>query len=474
MKFFFRSANLSFFPPLLLAVLGACDWTGVTPPPRHAPLAIDGSGDATPTTGTTKGVAIEQARELAFALGDAEFRRAIFRELQWSSLPEHKLIWSSVLAKQRNGAYAALARRGTIPETAALGKVGDTTLALYVPIRAHRMTWNGDGNVYVAVQLEQSDRIIAFDTAGRRFYLDADVPPRLPVLALTKSELTRNQIESHAANVDVVDHSGNPRVYGDELPDCGEFIETCGGSGGPTGGGGPSTPPFPGLFMTEMTVYDKAEPWIRGDPEIEIVLSGTVSGRWYALTWPAPIQSDLHFQSGEFLVPIACSGRLAPSENYGLKRFDYNDEGSQPYSQLVLLEVRSEFAVEETVAGINQTTLFTRYASVHPPFVVQVWERDDGGECPTPAVPWFPQFTASYGLKTYPGQLNLVAMKPTGTANGWADLLGISNENDPMGSWTFATWDAFESISPNTVRYGSHVDVRLSNFGVNRFNVPSF
>lgn len=153
-----------------------------------------------------------------------------------------------------------------------------------------------------------------------------------------------------------------------------------------------------------MTVFDVAEPWIRGDPEIEVALLGTVSGRHYAAVFPAPGPADVLFAPGNFVVPIACSGRLAPAHPGNLKRFDFNNGsgGGTVYNQQVLLEQRDEFGVREVVTGQFNTVVFARNQSVFAPFYVQVWERDDGRECPTPARPWLPEFRVAFGFQTFP------------------------------------------------------------------------
>jgi hypothetical protein len=203
-------------------------------------------------------------------------------------------------------------------------------------------------------------------------------------------------------------------------------------------------------------------------------LLGTVAGRHYSATFPAPGLSAVLFEAGNFIVPIACSGREAGNPG-NLKRFDFNDgsTGGIVYNQWVLLEQRDEFGVREVVTGSHNTVVFARNQSVFAPFYVQVWERDDGKECPTPARPWLPEFRVAFGFQTFPST-RITGWSGSSSQSDWFSFLGITNENDLMGSWVFGDWTSFESIAPSVQLVGTHVRVRLSNTGVDRNNVPAF
>jgi hypothetical protein len=141
--------------------------------------------------------------------------------------------------------------------------------------------------------------------------------------------------------------------------------------------------------------------------------------------------------------------------------------------QQVLLEQRDEFGVREVVTGQFNTVVFARNQSVFAPFYVQVWERDDGRECPTPARPWLPEFRVAFGFQTFPAT-RLTGWSGSSSVSDWFSFLGITNENDLMGSWVFSDWTSFESIAPSVQYFGTHVRVRLSNTGVDRSNVPVY
>ena len=412
-------------------------------------------------------VASKQAERLALALRDSSFRRTLLLELQSSKLAEGKISWSGLLDRNGVALRQAVGRqdRNLVDD---FSTEGNSTLALYLPIRSQRKAWKGDGEVLVALQIRVSDPIVAYSTNGESRVLDADAPPTDIVIAIVPAELRRAALERE--NLRLASGAIRLDVERSSLEAC-ENMEECSGSG--SGSGTPRSYP-PGIYAMQMTVWDKAEPWIRGDPEIELVLLGTVSGRYYTTAWPSPAAPDLAFRSGEFLVPIGCAGRLAPSTHGGVKQFDYNSEGGAVYSQAVLIEERDEFGVEESVAGASGTVLYSREVAPHAPFVVQVWERDDGGECPTPAEPWFPFFNWGYSFNTRPTASRLLGLQATNSSANWLARFGLTNENDALGAWSFSSWDDFEGMSPSTLRTGSHVDVRLSNTGVNRYNLPVF
>ncbi|WP_353268862.1 hypothetical protein [Gemmatimonas sp.] len=409
----------------------------------------------------------EAARSIAISLGDGTFRRQLFRELQFSRLPEHKVEYSRFVGTARAEFEAAYARRsGNTRSTPAIAPKAER-LALYVPVLNHRKQWTGDSSVVVAVELSDGT-LEGFDVSGRRIALDASRPPEQPVVALVASELRVETGSSPGRLLSDSTFRGN--LTAGMLIECGETIEDCGGGGG-GGGGSPAVVPPSGVYMTQMTVWDKAEPWIRGDPEIEIVIRGTVSGRYYATPFSPGFPATLQYESGSFIVPIGCAGRLAPTDYGTLRRFDFNNEGGAVYNQQVLIEAAAGFAVTESAEGPFGAVLFSRTVPVLPPYYIQVWERDDGGECPTPAGPWFPSFRVGFRFNTAP-VARITGVAPTGSANDWFTALGITNENDLMGAWSFSDWTSVQAISSATAFSGPHVSIRLTNSGLGPLTIP--
>lgn len=406
----------------------------------------------------------EHARALAVALTDSVFRGRLYELIHYSRLPEHKLYWNAASLELEVQFADALSRSSQlVPSNASVFPVASEPYELYLPVRSHRAAWKGGRELIVALQMHQDGPIIGYSPDGTWQELDSETPPQQPVLALVPTELrTEDRIAPSGVNKRYASIKDTASQSSCEPGDPPEWCVVAPAIQ-------PLVSPPVGVYVTATHVKNKAEPWIRGDPEIEFVLLGTVTGRYFADPY-FNLQPNLGFDSGEFLQPIACSGRLAPFDPEGLKRFDFNAEG-RIYTQQVLLEQQSEFKIVEQPAGQNHTILWRRQASFHAPFIVQAWERDDGGECPTPASAWMPSVRVGFGFQTYP-IFRLQSVVAQGSLSGILSYLGITNQNDYMGGWVFSTWDTFEALDGSIWYNGSHVNVAISNTGVNRYNVP--
>jgi hypothetical protein len=130
---------------------------------------------------------------------------------------------------------------------------------MYFPVPAHRGAWTGDAGVLVGTIGADGTVPVAFTTDGRRITLDPQSPPTTPVLAVVPRE---------------TDFSA-PRPRTRAFMTCVEC--DGGGSGGTSGGGSTSTgavPPPPGLYLRGSHLNDLFESWLKGKPEIEILLLG--------------------------------------------------------------------------------------------------------------------------------------------------------------------------------------------------------
>jgi len=132
-----------------------------------------------------------------------------------------------------------------------------------MPVRAHRHAWFGQP-VLVASQLRQSDPITAFDEQGSRMTLDTGTPPTVPTFAIVPSETNFAEEQPRGAALSMMDDECGPDT---------EIICDDPGAGGAGNLGIPSNAPT-GLYMTFSDLYDAAEPWIRGDPEVEAHVLG--------------------------------------------------------------------------------------------------------------------------------------------------------------------------------------------------------
>ena len=157
--------------------------------------------------------------------------------------------------------------------------------------------------------------------------------------------------------------------------------------------------------------------------------------------------------------------------NNPFKRFDFNGEGGAVYRQQVLLAAVDEFAYRERVHGQYNLILKDRAVQLGLPFRITVWERDEGVECPTsPSALLNHMFRVGvsfdYPISSYRN------IHPSRDIGGWMWFFGLNNEADLMGDFQINSWDELEVLNDGGYRSGSHVEVKLANTGVNRYNVP--
>jgi len=214
--------------------------TGIT---AAAPGASAGGGRAD----RERSAAERLARLVALSLAEEPFRARLRAELDRSPVAERKLHFQRFLRADGGRAMQALARAAGASERA-VGAEADAALALelYFPVPAHRAAWNGGPDLLVATALADDDRPVAFDLGGRRHLLDPSTPPATPVLALVPVE------------TDFSTPAGPMRA------ECAE--EECSG-----GGGGSLSP---GLYLTASHLNESCEGWLKGAPEIEILVLG--------------------------------------------------------------------------------------------------------------------------------------------------------------------------------------------------------
>jgi hypothetical protein len=233
-----------------LIVLAACgegstplDPASGAPPGRAAPglLQADRSEQAARHQ--------RLAQRLARALEDPQFRDALYRELRASRLREGKVHLQRFLTP----GSIALQRMAELNHEA-LQEVGadleaSAAIEVYLPVPAHRESWQGDADILVATAESDRDAPVAFDVRGRRLTLDPLRAPVQPVLALGRAET-------------------------DFTPPL--AASTCiTGCDGETGSGD-STPlvSTPGLYLTYASFTQTFEGWLKGSPEFEIHILG--------------------------------------------------------------------------------------------------------------------------------------------------------------------------------------------------------
>ena len=213
-------------------------------------------------------------RLIAVSLGDKSVRHQLKRHLRAAPFKEHKLELGRYL-READGEQLleAMSRQSSSDEILTLiAQV--RPVEFYMPVRKHRESWTGDGEVLVAVQLEEEDPIIAFDRTGRELQLDPTSPPEQPTLSIVASETRFDQpMPSSARNVGDM----NGRAIGTLVPAGLKAssliaIDPGAGGGGGSSGGGSVVPS--GLYLEFSRILDFEEPFTRGDPELEVHIQG--------------------------------------------------------------------------------------------------------------------------------------------------------------------------------------------------------
>ncbi len=235
-----------------LALATACTDDRAGPAsPTEVQSASQSSPSAGPDRKAVDRAALEkQARRLALALADPAFRSYFHAQLERSPYREHKLHYQALVSASDGTVRRALARATAETESRVASEAaGGLSLETYLPVPAHRASWKGGPELLVATAVADADAPVAFDTQGRRSVLSARTPPVTPVIALEPAELR-------------FDRPGDPS------------FATCTLSCGGGGGGGGSTTPTTGLYMTTSHLRETFEGWLKGSPEIEILVLG--------------------------------------------------------------------------------------------------------------------------------------------------------------------------------------------------------
>jgi hypothetical protein len=269
---------------LLVAAVGCADHDPSSP--LDSPVVAIGP-EATPPTvgGSPEAARLErQARRMALALADPDFRQYLRAQLSESPIIEHKLHFQRFLSRDGRRALGALARADGEGEAPISADAEDGIAAeVYFPVPGHLERWDGGTDLLVATAIGDRDVPVAYDIRGRRRLLDPKRPPSTPVLALVPRETD-------------FDHPAGPGSVICGFDQCGGT--GSGGGGGSTGGtGGPGgSPPAQSLYLTRAQFVDTFEGWLKGNPEFELHVLG-----------PAAVTDT------STVVSYQCTGEHAPS-----------------------------------------------------------------------------------------------------------------------------------------------------------------
>lgn len=280
------------------------------------------------------------ARAVALALSEPGTRLKVLTDMQKSTVREHKLALNVYLTgqvgQQLLNAAAAATSRTPSDLLELVNRI--RPLEFYMPVTAHRRTWKGGREVLVAAQLKAEDTPLGFSVTGESVVLSPTRAPDAPTLALVPVETNFGpQIATSTASRLLRAPPGAASFTIEPPPSCDPECPPP-----PPVGGIPTTAPS-GLYMTYTDLYDAAEPWIRGSPEVEAHILG-------------PAVSDSPTSARQ----ISCSGEHAPN----WRSFDQN--GNQ-WSGAVLLLSESEMVARGYVTGTTQ----------YRGFSVVLYEDDD-------------------------------------------------------------------------------------------------
>lgn len=307
-----------------------------------------------PSSATERAALTKIARLVAVAMDNEPARQQLKRAMRAAPFREHKLQLDSYLrSKDGNKLLARIAalgggsERGLFETLAAI-----RPLEFYMPVAWHRESWTGNSDVLVVSQLDEADPIVAFDKKGMAVALDRDVTPAQPTLSIVPVETRFDQPMPASGSKNVRDQNGNAigtlepmNLKVSKVVAC---EAECGNDGpsaiepstGGTNGGGSASGIAPGLYLEFSRILDMKEPWLRGDPEIEVHIQGPNSPA-------APTYGE----------DLSCAGEHAYDP-----RKSFNQDGGFWEGRVML------FAADETAAFANQ---------FNQGFHVLFWEDDN-------------------------------------------------------------------------------------------------
>lgn len=185
------------------------------------------------------------ARRMARALARAEFREYLSAALAASPHPEGKVGLATFLAASNGRGFRALAEAGDTEFVPTAEQREAERLEVYVPVPDHRSRWRGGADVMVGTIGDDDEAPVGFDLGARRVLLDRERPPDSPVLAVVPLE-------------------GAPGTLDRPVFAAAACQDGC--------DDGPAA--VPGLYLTASHLRESFESWLKGSPEIEVLVLG--------------------------------------------------------------------------------------------------------------------------------------------------------------------------------------------------------
>jgi hypothetical protein len=422
----------------------------------------------------------ELTRAFAMGMSDATARNQLLQSFRASKVREHKLELTAYLASKEGqrllGSMSDRSGQSVTELTTLISRI--RPLELYMPVAAHRSKWNGDAAILVASALDDSVTPGAFSPEGLPVAISADVPPQQPTVALVPVE-TDFRVTAPDASTSMSPSTTSPRFSIQPPPPCNPEIEYC----DPCANGGCIVlPPKPsGIYMKKMTIRDAHEPWIRGSPELDLVLFANVVGAYVPTgIGPASVYTPVdslgnggwHYDyqqsfswdpNAKRRVYVACAGEKASDWRY----FNFNNNGDNfpPWGSALLAET-GEFAMVETIRDPDRSYVVPhqRRVPLAGPFEVQIIERDDGYQCPQP-----PRYYVLNGTYQYNFQTNRFFT----TSFTWSDFAALfGGNNDLVASFVFSSATVMEGLHDSFIP-GADADIVLTNYLFHVADVPS-
>jgi len=231
-----------------MALVGCADAAGPVAAPTTAAAELQAESDA---AADAERVALAKiGRLVATSLADKSLRHQLRRDLRKAPFREHKLELGGYLRSDDGHSLLTSMAGGKSPDAVLTLVDQIRSLEFYMPVRKHRETWVGDGDVLVAVQLEEKDPIIAFDGIGGERQLDPDIPPEQPTLSIVASETRFDQtMPTGSRNVGDMNGRSIGTLEPRGLDVSGLIAVEEGPDGGGSGGGSGGTSIPSGLYL---------------------------------------------------------------------------------------------------------------------------------------------------------------------------------------------------------------------------------
>ena len=263
------------FVALLVALTACADPTSRTIGVSTSNNIRSESGQS--SAGEERAALTKIARLVAVSLDNEPARQHLKRDMRAAPFREHKLELAPYLRSKDGKALltSMVALNGGTENDVFTTLSTIRRLEFYMPVPSQREKWTGSADVLVASQLEESAPIVAFDARGAEVTVDRTIAPAQPTLSIVPVETRFDQPMSQVASQNARDENGAAIGTLEPIAPRKSNLIQC--DADCSGGGSVQTSPPAGLYLEYSRILDVKEPWIRGDPEIEVHIQGPVT-----------------------------------------------------------------------------------------------------------------------------------------------------------------------------------------------------